>query len=322
MRVPCLLTVCMCATMPAELSVVPKLAVVLGTYNRLDMLQRCLKSIRLTSPPDTVVHVTDAGSTDGTVEFLQAAAGPRLRPHLIGKRLGQAKSLNAVFAQLDSEYVAWVSDDNIMLADGLSLACRILDEEQSIGMIALKVKDVLGPFVDADYIGGVSSAGILNVNQGMLRREILLGVGGFSEEFMDYGIDPDLTAKVLFAGHGIAYTKPVVIHHYRQWAAADNPQGQKALKEKHDRYFRLYNEKYLRRDRPSAAWDRKVAFWNSNHTRLAASTWLHGPHSILGMNMRDWMNVLKGRYIRIGDCWYNRGKSYHLVQRLSYGSQD
>jgi GT2 family glycosyltransferase len=308
----------MCAMKPADGSRVPKLAVVLGTYNRVDMLERCLKSIRLSSPPDTVVHVTDAGSTDGTVEFLKTAAGPRLVPHLIGKKLGQAKSLNDVFSQLDSAYVAWVSDDNIMLADGLSLACRILDEELGIGMIALKVKDVLGPFVDAPYIGGVSTAGILNVNQGMLRRDVLMGVGGFSEEFMDYGIDPDLTAKVLFAGHRIAYTKPVVIHHYRQWAAVNDTKGQQILKEKHDHYYRLYNQKYMERRGPSPAWDRKMAFWNEHHARIARSVWLQGPRSLLGMNMRDWMNVLKGRYIRIWDCWHNRGKAHHLVQHLSH----
>lgn len=308
--------------MRAELRAAPRLAVVLGTYNRLDMLQRCLKSIRLSSPSDTVVHVTDAGSTDGTVEFLKAAAGPRLVPHLVGKKLGQAKSLNDVFAQLDSEYVAWLSDDNIMLADGLSLGCRILDHEADIGIVALKVKDVMGPFVDAPYIGGVSTAGILNVNQGMLRREVLMGVGGFSEEFMDYGIDPDLTAKVLFAGHGIAYTKPVVIHHYRQWAAADDAKGQQILKEKHDRYYRLYNQKYLERRGPSPAWDRKMAFWNAHHARIAASTWLNGPRSLFGLNMRDWMNVLKGRYIRIWDSWYNRGKEHHLVQRLAHDAAD
>jgi GT2 family glycosyltransferase len=299
----------------------PKLAVVLGTYNRLELLRRCLKSIRLTSPPGTVVHVTDAGSTDGTVEFLRAQSNDQLVGHLIGKKIGQARALNDVFRQLTTEYVAWLSDDNIVLDGGLTEACRILDGEPDLGMIGLKVKDVQGPFIAAQYIGGISTAGILNVNQGLLRRSILNEVGGFSEEFMDYGIDPDLTAKVLFTGCGIAYTKAVVIHHYRSWAETSDPRGQQILREKHDRYYSLYNQKYASVLPKDSWWERKQAFWAANQVRIATSRLLTGPRSLYRSNERDWMNAFKGRFIRLGDARANAHKAFHLVQRLSHSSR-
>ncbi|MGE3271737.1 MAG: glycosyltransferase family 2 protein, partial [Chloroflexota bacterium] len=195
-----------------------KLSVVLGTYNRLESLKRCIDSIFTQTRTPSVVYVTDAGSTDGTVEYLQSIASERLIPVLVGKKLGQARAYNDVFKTVTTPYVVWISDDNAIVNGGLDQAVRILDRLPRVGMVGVKVKDVEGPFVEAPYLGAVSSIGVLNVNQGMLRTEALLEVGGFSERFRDYGIDPDLTAKVLFAGWDVAYTRGVGIEHYRAWA--------------------------------------------------------------------------------------------------------
>lgn len=295
-----------------------KLTVVLGTYNRLPQLQRCVQSVFDHGPTETVVHVTDAGSTDGTVEWLRETASSRLVPHLVGKKLGQARALNDVFAHLDSTYTAWISDDNEIVEKGLVKSCAILDANPGIGMVGLKVKDVQGPFVDAPYIGGISTAGILNVNQGLLRTEVLQSVGGFTEEFVDYGIDPDLTAKVLFAGQTIVYTKDVVIHHYREWAEQGDEVGQKVLQEKHDRYYRLYDERFRKSDGEDLFWLKRRDFWESQRGRLDQSSWLQGERAFTGMNARDWMNVLRGRYIRLWDCWLTRHRSFHLVQNLRH----
>src|SRR4029078_8344185 len=101
---------------------------------------------------------------------------------------------------------------------GLDVAGGILDQLPKVGMVAVKVKDVEGPTVHAPYLGAVSSIGVLNANQGVLRTPVLQAVGGFSERFRDYGIDPDLTAKVLFSGWDVAYTRVVGIHHQPAWA--------------------------------------------------------------------------------------------------------
>ena len=185
----------------------PRLSVVIGTHNRIDLLKRCVTSIMDQTRTSVVVYVTDAGSTDGTREYLIDSANERLIPILVGKRLGQAKAYNEVFKVIETPYVAWLSDDNEVVNGGLDTGVRILDRHAEIGMVGLKVRDVGGPFVDAPYIGGISSIGVLNVNQGLLRTSVLRNVGYFSEAFGFYGIDPDLTAMVLYSGHDIVYTK-------------------------------------------------------------------------------------------------------------------
>jgi GT2 family glycosyltransferase len=191
----------------------PRLTILIGTYNRLDALRLCLDSIigKVQCPCEVVV--LDAGSVDGTVEYLRQLQG--VRAVFEGERNGQAASLNRTLNSTMSSYVCWISDDNVIQPGMLDVAVAVLDRKPGIGMVALKVKDVTGPSTQAPYIGGIWPSGVLNCNQGMLPTDLLKRLGGFDERFRDYGIDPDLTTRVLLAGYQVAYTRRTAIHHYR-----------------------------------------------------------------------------------------------------------
>lgn len=286
------------------------LSVVVGTRNRLERLRECIDSIRRETSVPTMIYVTDAGSTDGTVEYLDSMRSETVKVILHPQRLGQAKAYNEIFAQVDTPYVCWLSDDNVVVNRGLDRAVRVLDCVPRVGMIGLKVKDVQGPFTSEPYIGGVSEAGILNVNQGVLRTGILQGLGGFSEEFMDYGIDPDLTARVLYAGHDIVYTKDIAILHWREWGESEVLAAQMA---KQTKYMALYREKYCdKRDAMPAIGGRvRLAKVVKRVLRIVSR--------LVGSNRaehwaRDWYNVVTGRYISLSDPIMSIGKDYHLVQ--------
>lgn len=288
-----------------------KLSVVLGTYNRLDSLRRCIDSIFAQTRTPIVVYVTDAGSTDGTIEYLQSIASEQLVPLLIGKRLGQARAYNDVFEIVTTPYVVWISDDNEIVNRGLDVAAEILDRAPRIGMVAVKVKEIEGPATVAPYLGAVSSIGVLNVNQGMLRTSVLQAVGGFSERFRDYGIDPDLTAKVLFSGWAVAYTRAVGIHHFRAWS--DNSAAGAAQRARQQGYVTLYAEKWERFAPPDPAWNARRLAWKVFQKATGLS--LNSSRKILGLSSRDWCNVLTGRYISLLDPLLTRGQPYHLLQR-------
>jgi glycosyltransferase involved in cell wall biosynthesis len=51
---------------------VTRLSIVIATYNAARTLERCLDSIAVQATPDVEVIVIDGGSTDGTVEILEA----------------------------------------------------------------------------------------------------------------------------------------------------------------------------------------------------------------------------------------------------------
>jgi GT2 family glycosyltransferase len=290
---------------------VAKLSVVLGTYNRLDSLRRCVDSIFAQTRAPTVVYVTDAGSTDGTVEYLRSIASDRLIPLLVGERLGQARAYNDVFKLVTTPFVVWISDDNEIVNGGLDIAVDILERQQRIGMVGVKVKEIHGPAVDAPYLGAVSSIGVLNVNQGMLRTPILHALGGFSERFRDYGIDPDLTARVLFSGWDVTYTRAVGIHHYRSWADGSALSDEQRARQQG--YVKLYAAKWGPFAPPDPVWNARCLAWRAFQKVTGLS--LNSPRTILGLSSRDWCNVMTGRYINPLDPILTRGQPYHLVQR-------
>ncbi len=283
----------------------------LGTYNRLDSLKRCIESIFVQTRTPSVVYVTDAGSTDGTDDYLRSIASERLVPVLIGQRLGQARGYNGVFATVTTPYVVWISDDNEIVNGGLDVAVQILDERPRVGMVAIKVKDVEGPATVAPYLGAVSSIGVLNVNQGMLRTPVLHRVGGFNERFRDYGIDPDLTAKVLFGGWDVAYTKRVGIQHYRAWA--DGSESGAAQRARQRAYVELYARTWGAQAPPDLVWKARRKVWNAFQKLTGLNS--NSSRRILGLDGRDWCNVLSGRYISPLDPLLHAGEPYHLLQR-------
>ena len=292
-----------------------QLSIVVGTYNRLEQLKACVNSVLAEIRTPFVLYVTDAGSTDGTTDYLQSIASEQIRPVLVGSRIGQARAYNEVFDQVTTPYVCWISDDNVIVNAGLDIATRVLDKNPRIGMVGLKVRDLQGPFTDAPYIGGISKIGILNVNQGVLRTELLKDVGGFSYAFKDYGIDPDLTAKVLFSGWEIALTRDVAIHHYRNWSTDKSSSEYAEMQRRQEQYLALYRAKYSAFDQREPTWLAKKAFWRILQKLAPERLHINSKKSILGAFPRDWHNVLNGRYISLLDTFWTLGKDYHLVQR-------
>jgi GT2 family glycosyltransferase len=291
-----------------------KLSVVVGTLNRRDQLRACVESVFAETSTGLRLYVTDAGSTDGTIEYLESVASDRLVPVLEGRPLGQAAAYNRVFASLETPYVCWLSDDNVVVNRGLDTAVRILDENSGIGMVALKVSDVKGPFASAPYIGGISPIGILNVNQGVLRTALLNELGGFSEAFRDYGIDPDLTARVLFSGHSVVYTRELAIHHYRNWSPDTSSEEHARKMERQRVYLDLYRRKYAGFSRVGLTWRIKSSFWRGVQAALGGKVSLESTRRFFGLIPRDWHNVLLSRYISVFDPLISYGKPYYLVQ--------
>jgi GT2 family glycosyltransferase len=292
------------------------LAIVVGTYNRIDQLQRCVDSIIKNTTIGTRIYVTDAGSTDGTIEYLNSIASDQVVPVLVGKKLGQAKAYNDVFAIVDTPYVCWLSDDNEVVDHGLDKAVRILQSDATIGMVALKTKDLQGPFVNAPFIGGISAAGILNVNQGVLPTHLLKKIGGFSEEFRDYGIDNALTADVLFKGYKVVYTKAVALHHYRNWSDDPTSENYKWLQQRHAAARALYKERYCSSStlKPDLVYSfkRRVAELMRRIARkvISPKTLQRSP------TFRTISIILSCRYISWTDLFLSKIKDYHLVQDI------
>jgi GT2 family glycosyltransferase len=310
------------------------LSVVIGTCNRQNLLRQCLNSLIGKIQASHEIIVVDAGSTDGTLEYLEGLSEVRLVQD--GKPIGQARSLNQVFRALNSTYICWLSDDNIALNGMLDQAVSILEQNSDIGMVALKVKDVLGPFIDEPYIGGIlPTTDILNCNQGMIRTQLLRQVGYFDETLRDYGIDSDLTTKVLLQGYKVVYTKEVAIHHYRDHDNAPGAIDSEERCRRQETGIEQYKSKYKglielnwqdRVNRKLSLW---IWWWIKSFCKgLKLKTSFFSLRFILfiqpeqekqffwNYHIRDWKNILKCPFISNFDLFYNRNHSFYLVQQI------
>ena len=221
----------------------PRVAVVVGTCNRRELLQRCLAAVLGEGRGFASLVVIDAGSTDGTRDYLQTQND--IQVVLEKERNGQAWALNRAAEQSECDYLCWLSDDNVLRPGALRHAVEVLDRDPTIGLVSLKVRDATGPSAHLPFIGAVGSTGVLNCNQGVVRGGLFRELGGFDEKLRDYFIDNDLTTRVLLAGSDVVFTKEVAIDHFRQheedsWIGAKERKGRIALNK------RLYEAKYER----------------------------------------------------------------------------
>lgn len=124
------------------------LSVVFGTYNRLEMLEACVESVRAAvGKLDFEIVITDGGSTDGTLEYLRAQPDVILIEH--GELLGAVKAYNDAFARAGGRYAAHLNDDLVVDGESLAEAAAFLDAHPEVGQVAFqyntnKYRTVLG----------------------------------------------------------------------------------------------------------------------------------------------------------------------------------
>jgi len=291
------------------------LTVLIGTRNRLPLLKCCLASIVGKVDVACRVIVIDAGSTDGTIEFLENFENIDFIQD--GRPLGQAQSFNRVLKKLHSRYVCWLSDDNELVLGALDCAVNALESDSNIGMVALKVRDVSGGREDKAYIGGLRESGIITCNQGVLRTKLMQDVGGFDESFRDYGIDVDLTAKVLLNGKKIVLTKNVSVLHHRDHHGMPGAIGnQRNARVK--RSYSLFTEKYPFLEEYSLLAKIRRVWWRLIWKSLSFfALGFHNNESFKNNEtLLNYYNVLNGRYVSKLDFWKARHKDFYIIQSM------
>lgn len=112
-------------------------SVVMGTYNRLPFLQKTLESLISTN---IEIIINDAGSTDGTIEWLQkqSQADSRIRLILSGKKSGVTRAYNECFKIAKGKYVTWFSDD-LLAHSSITQMCDFMSSLRPIDMGAFYI---------------------------------------------------------------------------------------------------------------------------------------------------------------------------------------
>ena len=105
-------------SMPPRRSPLPRISVVVPSFNQGHFLSEALDSIFRQEYPDLEVVVMDGGSTDRSVEIISSYA-PRLKHWQSRPDGGQAAAINAGMKHCSGEIVAWLNSDDYYWGDAL-----------------------------------------------------------------------------------------------------------------------------------------------------------------------------------------------------------
>ncbi|MFN3560496.1 MAG: glycosyltransferase family 2 protein [Chloroherpetonaceae bacterium] len=117
---------------PAALTMNPTVNILLSTYNGEKFLPQQLDSLLAQSYPNILIHVRDDGSSDKTIEILEAYTHAHSNIRLTkGENLGAAKSFFQLLLNADSQcaYFAYCDQDDVWKTDKIERAIAMHEQE-------------------------------------------------------------------------------------------------------------------------------------------------------------------------------------------------
>jgi len=108
----------------------PRFSVLLPTHNRADVIGFAIRSVLWQTDGDFELLVAGDGCTDGTAAVVQSFADRRIRWFDLPKAPGFGyRNRNAVLREAQGEFVACMTDDDVLLPDHLQQLGRVFEDD-------------------------------------------------------------------------------------------------------------------------------------------------------------------------------------------------
>jgi glycosyltransferase involved in cell wall biosynthesis len=122
----------------------PKISIVLPTYNGAKFLARSIESVQKQTESDWELIIVNDCSTDNTLDVAKHYAQQDKRISVITNKQNKKlpSSLNIGFEQAKGPYLTWTSDDNYYLPNALEKMTEVLDKDSGVSFV----------YSDLDYI--------------------------------------------------------------------------------------------------------------------------------------------------------------------------
>jgi GT2 family glycosyltransferase len=188
----------------------PQISVVIATYERRELLLRCVDALLAQTLPGAQfeIVIVDDGSSRETREQLmgdlfarrRGRRAPTLRFLWLPSNRGPAAARNWGILAAQGRVIAFTDDDTVPEADWLASGLAAI--RNGADAVAGAV-DVPLPAVPTDYerdAAGLSNAGFVTANC-FVRRDLLCAIGGFDERFRcAWREDTDLCFRLRASG--------------------------------------------------------------------------------------------------------------------------
>lgn len=206
-------------------------SIVLVTHNQLAYTRQCLDSIRRFTDRPVELIVVDNASTDGTREYLQAAAGLRCIANASNR--GFPAACNQGLAVARGRNLLLLNNDTLVTTGWLERMLSALHADPAIGLVGPTSNRVSGPqCIRADYDDACGLDGFAwewgKAHHGeiedvdrlvgfclLMRRELLDRIGGLDERFgVGMYEDDDFTLRTIVSGYRAVIAVDAFVHHF------------------------------------------------------------------------------------------------------------
>ena len=209
------------------------MAVIIVNWNSGELLAECLQHLMAQTVQPSRVQIVDNASSDGSCDDI--GEWPNVSLLNAGSNLGFAAGNNLAIAECDSEYIALLNPDafpepgwleNLLVAakdnpDVVAFGSRQLDQSNP---------DYLDGIGDLYHMSGLAKRIRYGEHQrpadlmqreifspcaaaALYRRQAIVDVGGFDEDFFCYVEDVDLGFRLRLNGFKSMYVPEAVVHH-------------------------------------------------------------------------------------------------------------
>lgn len=112
----------------------PRVSVIIPTFNRRDYITASIQSVLQQTFLDFEIIVVDDGSTDGTADLVAAISDERL-VYIHQENRGRSAARNRALSIARGEYFAFLDSDDLYLPGKLAMQVAYLDKHPTVGMI-------------------------------------------------------------------------------------------------------------------------------------------------------------------------------------------
>ena len=171
----------------------PRVSVVIPTYNRSDYILEAVESILTQTYRDFEIIIVDDGSTDDTRDVLAGQIEAGTIRYIYQENRSKSAARNHGIRLAKGEYIAFLDSDDLFTPTKLAKQVAFLDEHPDIGFVHSwysKFDDAgnhLGTRDTSRYTGWVypeillSWSVLMAVPCMMMRKDVLEAVNGFDE---------------------------------------------------------------------------------------------------------------------------------------------
>ncbi len=214
----------------------PRLSVCLPTYNGEAYVAEAVRSVLEQSYTDFELVAVDDGSSDRTLEMLEAFSDPRLRIYQNPQRQGIPANWNVAVGLARGEYICVFHQDDVMLADNLVRKMALFDTDPGLSLVHSRAEAVVEPGAPERVAEWREKAETDFVEEGeayfrklllhgvcicaptvVVRREQLAALGGFNET-LGYTCDYEMWMKLCVEGR-VGFIHDTLVRY--RWHAAN-----------------------------------------------------------------------------------------------------